>query len=128
VGEDVENILLGLLRAADGDVSRAEKGIIYLDEIDKCARKSGDNPSITRDVSGEGVQQALLKIIEGSIAHVPPQGGRKHPNQDFIPMNTRDVLFICGGTFQGLADIVAERLGAKGAWVRDGAQHKTRVE
>jgi len=115
VGEDVENILLGLLRAADGDVSRAEKGIIYLDEIDKCARKSGDNPSITRDVSGEGVQQALLKIIEGSIAHVPPQGGRKHPNQDFIPMNTRDVLFICGGTFQGLADIVAERLGVKGA-------------
>jgi ATP-dependent Clp protease ATP-binding subunit ClpX len=114
VGEDVENILLGLLRAADGDVARAEKGIIYLDEIDKCARKSGDNPSITRDVSGEGVQQALLKILEGSIAHVPPQGGRKHPNQDFIPMNTRDVLFICGGTFQGLGDIVAERLGAKG--------------
>jgi len=115
VGEDVENILLGLLRAADGDVAAAEKGIIYLDEIDKCARKSGDNPSITRDVSGEGVQQALLKIIEGTIAHVPPQGGRKHPHQDFIPMNTRDVLFVCGGTFQGLAGIVAERLGVKGA-------------
>ncbi len=115
VGEDVENVLLGLLHAADGHVSRAEKGIIYLDEIDKCARKSGDNPSITRDVSGEGVQQALLKIIEGTVAHVPPQGGRKHPSQDYIPMNTRDVLFICGGTFQGLADIVAERLGAKGA-------------
>jgi ATP-dependent Clp protease ATP-binding subunit ClpX len=127
VGEDVENILLGLLRAADGDVSRAEKGIIYLDEIDKCARKSGDNPSITRDVSGEGVQQALLKIIEGTIAHVPPQGGRKHPNQDFIPMNTRDVLFICGGTFQGLADIVAERLGVKGA-LGFAAAHNVRRE
>jgi ATP-dependent Clp protease ATP-binding subunit ClpX len=114
VGEDVENILLGLLHAADGDVSRAEKGIVYLDEIDKCARKSGDTPSITRDVSGEGVQQALLKIIEGTVAHVPPQGGRKHPHQDFIPMNTRDILFICGGTFQGLADIIAERLGVKG--------------
>ena len=115
VGEDVENILLGLLRAADGDVAAAEKGIIYLDEIDKCARKSGDNPSITRDVSGEGVQQALLKIIEGTIAHVPPQGGRKHPQQDFIPMNTHNVLFVCGGTFQGLSSIVAERLGLKGA-------------
>jgi len=114
VGEDVENILLGLLRAADGDVAAAEKGIVYLDEIDKCARKSGDNPSITRDVSGEGVQQALLKIIEGTIAHVPPQGGRKHPHQDYIPMNTRDVLFVCGGTFQGLSGIVAERLGVKG--------------
>jgi len=115
VGEDVENILLGLLHAADGDVSRAEKGIVYLDEIDKCARKSGDNPSITRDVSGEGVQQALLKIIEGTVAHVPPQGGRKHPRQEFIPLNTRDILFICGGTFEGLADMVAERLGVKGA-------------
>jgi ATP-dependent Clp protease ATP-binding subunit ClpX len=114
VGEDVENILLGLLHAADGDISRAEKGIIYLDEIDKCARKSGDNPSLTRDVSGEGVQQALLKIIEGTSAHVPPQGGCRHPQQDYIPMNTRDILFICGGTFQGLADIVAERLGVKG--------------
>jgi len=126
VGEDVENILLGLLRAADGDVSHAEKGIIYLDEIDKCARKSGDNPSITRDVSGEGVQQALLKILEGSIAHVPPQGGRKHPNQDFIPMNTRDILFICGGTFQGLGDIVAERLGAKGTLGFAAAQNAKR--
>jgi ATP-dependent Clp protease ATP-binding subunit ClpX len=114
VGEDVENILLGLLHAADGDVARAEKGIIYLDEIDKCARKSGDNPSITRDVSGEGVQQALLKIVEGSIAHVPPQGGRKHPNQDYISINTHDILFICGGTFEGLGEIVAERLGVKG--------------
>jgi len=114
VGEDVENILLGLLHAADGDISRAEKGIVYLDEIDKCARKSGDNPSITRDVSGEGVQQALLKIIEGTTAHVPPQGGRRHPQQDYIPVNTHDILFICGGTFEGLSDIVAERLGVRG--------------
>ena len=109
VGEDVENILLGLLRAADGDVSRAEKGIIYLDEIDKCARKSGDNPSITRDVSGEGVQQALLKIIEGSIAHVPPQGGRKHPNQEMLRIDTTNILFICGGAFVGLDGIVEQR-------------------
>jgi ATP-dependent Clp protease ATP-binding subunit ClpX len=114
VGEDVENILLGLLHAADGDIARAEKGIVYLDEIDKCARKSGDNPSLTRDVSGEGVQQALLKIIEGTIAHVPPQGGRRHPHQDYVPMNTRDILFICGGTFEGLVEMVAERLGVKG--------------
>jgi ATP-dependent Clp protease ATP-binding subunit ClpX len=127
VGEDVENILLGLLHAADGDISRAEKGIIYLDEVDKCARKSGDNLSITRDVSGEGVQQALLKIIEGSIAHVPPQGGRKHPNQDYIPMNTRDILFICGGTFQGLADIVADHLGVKGTLGFAAAQAGRRV-
>ena len=127
VGEDVENILLGLLNAADGDVARAEKGIVYLDEIDKCARKSGDNPSITRDVSGEGVQQALLKIIEGTIAHVPPQGGRKHPQQDYIPFNTSDVLFICGGTFQELADIVAERLGVRGA-LGFGAAHLGRRE
>jgi len=114
VGEDVENILLGLIRAADGDIDRAEKGIVYIDEIDKCARKSGHNPSITRDVSGEGVQQALLKIVEGTLARVPPQSGRKHPQQDAIPLNTRDVLFICGGTFEGLADLIAERLGVKG--------------
>lgn len=113
VGEDVENILLRLIQAADFDVSRAEKGIIYVDEIDKTARKAGDNPSITRDVSGEGVQQALLKIIEGTVANVPPQGGRKHPHQEFIQINTRDILFICGGSFQGLDEIVADRVGNK---------------
>ena len=110
VGEDVENILLHLIQAADFDVSRAERGIIYIDEIDKISRKS-DNPSITRDVSGEGVQQALLKIIEGTVASVPPQGGRKHPHQDFIQINTSKVLFICGGTFEGLEDIVDRRVG-----------------
>ena len=114
VGEDVENILLRLIQAADYDIKRAEKGIIYIDEIDKIARKSGDNPSITRDVSGEGVQQALLKIIEGTVANVPPQGGRKHPHQEFIQINTNDILFICGGTFDGLEDIVANRVGVKG--------------
>ncbi|MBN1558307.1 MAG: ATP-dependent protease ATP-binding subunit ClpX, partial [Lentisphaerae bacterium] len=114
VGEDVENILLRLIQAADFDISRAERGIIYIDEIDKTSRKSGDNPSITRDVSGEGVQQALLKIIEGTLANVPPQGGRKHPHQDFIQINTRDILFICGGTFDGLDETVAERVGVKG--------------
>ncbi len=113
VGEDVENILLRLIQAADFDVSRAEKGIIYVDEIDKTARKAGDNPSITRDVSGEGVQQALLKIIEGTVANVPPQGGRKHPHQEFIQINTRGILFICGGSFQGLGQIVADRVGKK---------------
>ena len=101
VGEDVENILLRLIQAADYDIERAENGIVYIDEIDKIARKS-DNPSITRDVSGEGVQQALLKIIEGTVANVPPQGGRKHPHQDFIQINTQNILFICGGAFEGL--------------------------
>jgi ATP-dependent Clp protease ATP-binding subunit ClpX len=111
VGEDVENILLRLIQAADYDISRAERGIVYIDEIDKIARKA-DNPSITRDVSGEGVQQALLKIIEGSVANVPPQGGRKHPHQDFIQINTSNILFICGGAFEGLDRIVSARVGS----------------
>jgi ATP-dependent Clp protease ATP-binding subunit ClpX len=114
VGEDVETILLGLIQAADYDLERASKGIIYIDEIDKTGRKSGDNPSITRDVSGEGVQQALLKIVEGADVNVPPHGGRKHPQQEFISINTTDILFVCGGTFEGLDQIIAERIGAKG--------------
>jgi ATP-dependent Clp protease ATP-binding subunit ClpX len=109
VGEDVENILLHLIQAADWDVQRAERGIVYIDEIDKIARKS-DNPSITRDVSGEGVQQALLKIIEGGVANVPPQGGRKHPHQDFIQINTTNILFVCGGAFEGLDRVIERRL------------------
>lgn len=113
VGEDVENILLRLIQAADYDIARAQKGIIYVDEIDKITRKSGDNPSITRDVSGEGVQQALLKIVEGTLANVPPQGGRKHPHQEFIQIDTSDILFICGGAFSGLDKIVEERIGVK---------------
>ena len=112
VGEDVENILLKLIQAADGDVEKAEKGIIYIDEIDKITRKS-ENPSITRDVSGEGVQQALLKIVEGTIASVPPQGGRKHPQQELIQINTSNILFICGGAFEGLENIIKDRMGKK---------------
>ncbi|MCS1351474.1 ATP-dependent protease ATP-binding subunit ClpX [Mechercharimyces sp. CAU 1602] len=112
VGEDVENILLKLIQAADYDVEKAERGIIYIDEIDKVARKS-ENPSITRDVSGEGVQQALLKILEGSVASVPPQGGRKHPHQEFIQIDTGNILFICGGAFDGLEQIIKRRIGKK---------------